>query len=214
LDDVRADHARRAVREPEEAEEHVVEPWRRKLGHHRLREGVVWRLEDAEHDVVRPALPVSYANKEQRATRHVPELPDVVEAELGRPNADHAPERDKDRDDVRNHEHALRGDLPVFLDVPEPERRCGRRDRLGEAEVRVVQERELELVVLADRDERARRVEPVGEEEERDKVDERVRKFAPLPERDADLLPTNSGVALARWELWAGARLLKDDCNS
>jgi hypothetical protein len=130
LDDVRADHARRAVREPEEAEEHVVEPWRRELGHHRLREGVVRRLEDAEHDVVRPALLVRYTNEEQCATRHVPELPDVMEAELGRPNADHAPERDKDRYDVRNHEHAFRGDLPVLLDVPEPERRRGRRDRL------------------------------------------------------------------------------------
>ena len=65
LDDIRADHGRRAVREPEEAEEHVIEPRRGQLGHHRLREGVVGRLEEPEDDVVRP------------------ELPDVVEAESG-----------------------------------------------------------------------------------------------------------------------------------
>ena len=41
----------------EEAEEHVIEPRRGQLGHHRLREGVVGRLEEPEDDVVRPELP-------------------------------------------------------------------------------------------------------------------------------------------------------------
>ena len=51
--------------------------------------------------------------------------------------------------------HSLRADLPVALDVPETQGTCGRRYRLSKAEVGVLQERELKLVVLADRDERS-----------------------------------------------------------
>ena len=55
--------------------------------------------------------------------------------------------------------HLLGADLPPFLYVPEAERAGGARDRLREPEVRVLQERERELVVLAERHERARRVQ-------------------------------------------------------
>ena len=51
--------------------------------------------------------------------------------------------------------HSLRANLPVSLNVPEAQGTCGRRDRLSKAEVGVLQERELKLVVLADRDERS-----------------------------------------------------------
>ena len=51
--------------------------------------------------------------------------------------------------------HLLRADLPVALDVPEAQGTCGRRDRLSKTKVSVLQERELKLVVLADRDERS-----------------------------------------------------------
>jgi hypothetical protein len=36
---------------------HVVETWRGELGHHGLRESVVWRLETPKHHIVRPELP-------------------------------------------------------------------------------------------------------------------------------------------------------------
>ena len=55
--------------------------------------------------------------------------------------------------------HPLRADLPVALDVPEAQGTCGRRDRLSKAEVGVLQERELKLVVLADRDKRSRSIQ-------------------------------------------------------
>ena len=58
--------------------------------------------------------------------------------------------------------HSLRADLPVALDVPEPERACGGRDGLGEPDVRVLEEREVELVVLADRDECAGGIQALG----------------------------------------------------
>jgi hypothetical protein len=45
LDHVRADHRRRTVGETEETEEHVVEPGRGQLGHHRLGECIVRSLE-------------------------------------------------------------------------------------------------------------------------------------------------------------------------
>lgn len=100
---------------------HVVEAGRGELRHHRLGEGVVRRLEQAEDDVVRP------------------ELPDVVEAELLRPDPNHSPEGDQHREEVRDDKlqrctgqwrfvdmepescvyHFLRGDLPVSLNVPE-----------------------------------------------------------------------------------------------
>lgn len=81
----------------------------------------------------------------------------------------------------------------------------GGRDRLREPEVRVREERERELVVLADGDERPRRVQAlhtaisdcaaegggraayVGEEEEREEVDEGVRQLPVLLERVPDL---------------------------
>ena len=56
---------------------------------------------------------------------------------------------------MRRAHHSLRADLPVALDVPEAQGTCGRRDRLSKTKVSVLQERELKLVVLADRDERS-----------------------------------------------------------
>ena len=94
---------------------HVVEAGRRKLGHHSLRERVVRRLEQTEDDIVRP------------------ELPDVVEPKLVGPYADHAPQRDHDRDNVGYDEHRLRRNLPVPLDVPEAERADGGRNCLRQA---------------------------------------------------------------------------------
>lgn len=112
--------------------------------------------------------------------KDAPELPNVVETNFVRPYAEHAPERDKHRDDVRDDEHLLRANLPVPLDVPEAKRATGtvssrfRKGRaslgcvpgsggngLGEPEIGVVQERERELIVLADRDERACSVQPL-----------------------------------------------------
>ena len=67
------------------------------------------------------------------------------------PNTNHTPEWDQYSHDVGDDKHRLRRDLPVPLDVPEAERADGGRDCLRQAQVRVLQERELELVILADR---------------------------------------------------------------
>ena len=48
--------------------------------------------------------------------------------------------------------HLLGANLPVLLNVPEAQRAGGRRDSLGQSEIGILEERELELVVLADRD--------------------------------------------------------------
>ena len=46
--------------------------------------------------------------------------------------------------------HLLGANLPVFLNVPEAQRAGGRRDSLGQSEIGILEERELELVVLTD----------------------------------------------------------------
>lgn len=69
----------------------------------------------------------------------------------------------------------------------------------------------MELVVLANRDERPSRVEAVREQEEGEEVDEGVWELLVLLERDPDLLPADGEVVLALGELWARARILEDE---
>ena len=59
--------------------------------------------------------------------------------------------------------HLLRADLPPLLNVPEPERARRRCDRLREPKVGVLQERERELVILADRHQCAGGVQALSE---------------------------------------------------
>jgi hypothetical protein len=41
-----------------------------------------------------------------------------------RPETHHAPKRDEDGEKVGHQEHGFGPDLEIFLDIPEPERRC------------------------------------------------------------------------------------------
>ena len=173
---------------------HIVKPRWGELGHHRLRERVVRRLEQPKHHVIRPVRHPLISLRPESCRRgereDAPELPDVVKPDFVRPYAEHAPERDEHGDDVRDDEHFLRADFPVPLNVPETERAIqavssvlgmwrarrgcvpgGGRDGLGEPEVGVIQERERELVVLADGDERARSIQPLQPSVNTEKAD-------------------------------------------
>ena len=99
LDNIRPDHRRSAIGKTEQAEElrvqwstsqprggttdevlttyHIIKPRWTKLSHHRLREGVVRRLEYAKHDIVRPGFNQQNARRYSKAS--LPELPNVVE---------------------------------------------------------------------------------------------------------------------------------------
>lgn len=86
----------------------------------------------------------------------------------------HAPEGDDDGDDVGGHEHGLGFESPPFLEIPESvaaEDTCG---GLSEAKVGRLEERELNLLVLNDRDDCSGRVQSVGQQEERKEVDKGV----------------------------------------
>lgn len=87
----------------------------------------------------------------------------------------------------------------------------GRGDGLGQTEVGVLEERELELVVLANRDERPGCVKAICKQEEGEEVDECVRELLVLLERQPDLLPADGEVILALGKLWARAGVLEDE---
>jgi len=89
-----------------------------------------------------------------------------MESELLRPHSYHTPQRDEYRHHVRHYKHFLGADLPIPLYVPKAKSaHCGG-DSLREAEVRILQEREAEFVILADRNQCAGCIEAVCKQEE------------------------------------------------
>jgi len=144
LNNIRPNHAGSAVWKPEETEVHVVEAGRREFSHHSLWESVIRCLEKTENYVVSP------------------KLPDIMKSKSLSPYTDHTPQWNEDSYDISHDKHFLRWDLPVPLNVPESKRAYCWRDRLRQAEIRVLQKRKGELVILTNRDQRARCIQPLS----------------------------------------------------
>lgn len=81
-----------------------------------------------------------------------------MEPKRARPETDHPPKRNEDREDISHHKHFLRAYFPVLLNVPETQSAYCWSDCLSKTQVGVLKKGELEFIVLADGDQRAGRI--------------------------------------------------------
>lgn len=135
------------IRDPKQAEKHVLIPSRRDFRHHGLSIGVVRRLEQAEEDIIDP------------------EISDMVVSHSLRPETQHSIKWYENAECIGHHEHIFRFNPEVLLEVPEPKGGKDGASRLGETEIGDFEEREGYDVVLDDRDECPSGVESICEKE-------------------------------------------------
>lgn len=132
------------VRDTKEPEEHILVSTGCHLRHHGLSISIIRRLEQSKQNIVNP------------------EISHMMITNRLRPQAQHAVERDQDAEEIGHHEHMLRLDPEIFLDVPEPESRCDGTSGLRNSQVCDFKEGELHNLVLDDPDQGSGCVETIS----------------------------------------------------